>query len=252
MVEACMNWAKAECLRKNLDENVTNIRAQMGDLYQQVPFDKLELEEFSAFIASHQGFFTAEEFEKIIQSIALDKATASEQQHVNEATPHDWICDRTSDIRDVSRKSNTLFSVNRTECVFLVGFSVDYKQLFHSNVIHNLTYSVSYRRSDTKSKKNIIPKTTLALEMTTAGTLEVELPKPIYIMEVGIYEIELTFNRHMSLLKYPALSVPLSNGVMVNFILDQHNQENIIDAISALEFISIERMTDIVANYILN
>lgn len=236
MVEAYMEWAKAECLRKDLDENATNLRAQIGDLFEQMPFHKLELEEFSAFIASHQGFLTAEELEKMIQQIALNKATASEQQRVNQSTPPEaeLICNRTSDIRAVSKYSITMFSANNR--VILTGFSVGYKRIVGYDLFIDLTYSVSFRRSNLGPEKIIVPKLTIPLTMPTVGNVQVNLLRPIHIRKVGIYKIELKFNRHMPLFKYPALPVPLSNGTLVKFMLNKRDQDDNVDAISTLIF----------------
>lgn len=57
VVVTSMGWVKAECLRNNLEENSQNIRAQLEDLYHQIPFDELNQDEFRQFVDTYRGFF---------------------------------------------------------------------------------------------------------------------------------------------------------------------------------------------------
>lgn len=75
VVVACMEWAKAECSRNDLEGSSQNIRTQLGDLYHQIPFDKLETEEFHQFVATYRGFFSIDELESLIQRQILKKKT---------------------------------------------------------------------------------------------------------------------------------------------------------------------------------
>lgn len=65
-VFACMEWAKAECSRNNLENNSQNIRTQLGDLYHQIPFDRLKMDELHQFVVTYREFFSIDEFESLI------------------------------------------------------------------------------------------------------------------------------------------------------------------------------------------
>ncbi|XP_031636133.1 uncharacterized protein LOC116349021 [Contarinia nasturtii] len=69
IVEACMEWAKAENVRNNLDLNPLTLRAQIGNLFGKIPFEKIKMEEFFNFTAKYAGFFSDKEIETITQTI---------------------------------------------------------------------------------------------------------------------------------------------------------------------------------------
>lgn len=55
IVNGCLAWAKAECGRNNLEETVTNLRAQLGKSLNRLPFGGLNMEQFNQFIAKYNG-----------------------------------------------------------------------------------------------------------------------------------------------------------------------------------------------------
>lgn len=71
IIDAYMNWAKAECVRENLEPNSINLRARLGDdLIKMIPFNRMFMEQFAQLTKVYSGFFTANEFEMIIQGVA--------------------------------------------------------------------------------------------------------------------------------------------------------------------------------------
>lgn len=74
IVNACIAWTKAECARENINRDPINLRAKLGDVFNQMPFDKLTMENFSQIIISYNGFFVAKEIETIMQKITLNKS----------------------------------------------------------------------------------------------------------------------------------------------------------------------------------
>lgn len=70
-VIANMEWAKAECKRNNLDASPENLRNQLGDLFNRIPFEKLTLEQFNQHFITYTGLFNVVEIAEISQKILL-------------------------------------------------------------------------------------------------------------------------------------------------------------------------------------
>lgn len=70
VLTALMNWVKAAAQRKGFVGNDTQVlRHEMGDLLYLIRFRSISMADFSKFIQSYAGFFSADEFEQIIQMI---------------------------------------------------------------------------------------------------------------------------------------------------------------------------------------
>lgn len=70
--DGCIAWAKAKCIQKDLDEDkMQNVRAELGDLFYEIRFGEMSVEEFYACYCSHRDLFSIEEFENIVEMIAL-------------------------------------------------------------------------------------------------------------------------------------------------------------------------------------
>lgn len=77
IVNGCMEWSKAACVRSNMEMCSKNLRAQFGDLFNRIPFDELIVEEFSQHMTTYKQFFITEELETFINKIA-----ANPKQHI--------------------------------------------------------------------------------------------------------------------------------------------------------------------------
>lgn len=82
VVAACMEWSKAECKQKKLRENTTNLRAQFGESFHQIPFNKLIYEQILQFHKSYEGFFTEEELQKLIEETMPNELKGTENATV--------------------------------------------------------------------------------------------------------------------------------------------------------------------------
>lgn len=82
IVNGCMKWSKAACVRSSMEMNSMNLRAQFGDLFKRIPFDELTVEEFSHHMTTYKRFFTAEELETFINKIATNP-----KQHISALRP---------------------------------------------------------------------------------------------------------------------------------------------------------------------
>lgn len=71
IVDASMVWAKAECKRKDLNEDSKNLKDQLGEAFKRIPFDELTFLELAHHTSIYRGFFSIDELETIIQEITI-------------------------------------------------------------------------------------------------------------------------------------------------------------------------------------
>lgn len=68
--DSCMEWAKAECVRKGCDgSNAQNQRAQLDNLFYEIRFGEMTHEEFQHLYRTYVGVFTSDEFRDITMMI---------------------------------------------------------------------------------------------------------------------------------------------------------------------------------------
>ncbi|KAG4070826.1 hypothetical protein HA402_011052 [Bradysia odoriphaga] len=79
-VIAYMEWSKARCTRNNLDLSSKNLRDQLNDVLNKIPFNKLTQKQFSQHVFLYEGFFTAEELETFIKSSSSQRSNPFELQ----------------------------------------------------------------------------------------------------------------------------------------------------------------------------
>lgn len=64
---ACIEWARANCKQKNLDDRKSdNLRAALGDAIYQIRFASMHAKQFAALHKSLNDFFTADEIIEIL------------------------------------------------------------------------------------------------------------------------------------------------------------------------------------------
>lgn len=69
--DGCMKWAKASCIRKGLDEdNMQNIRSQLGDLLYEIRFGEMNMEKFYARYNLYENLFSKEDLKCIMGMIS--------------------------------------------------------------------------------------------------------------------------------------------------------------------------------------
>lgn len=76
-----MEWAKAECARNILKTSSINLRVQLGELFNRIPFCKPNIEEFTTHITVCKGFFTVDELECNIEQIVAQKRFYRDSNH---------------------------------------------------------------------------------------------------------------------------------------------------------------------------
>lgn len=74
IVDACMDWAKAKCERDNLEDTPENLKAQLKDLIDLIPFDELDSKQFTRHTKTYKRFFVEDELEAIISKTFAKKS----------------------------------------------------------------------------------------------------------------------------------------------------------------------------------
>lgn len=70
--ERCIDWAKANCAQKNLDENnMNNLRFVLGELFYDIRFGDMTLGTFNIHNCLYKGLFSLEEIKDIENMITL-------------------------------------------------------------------------------------------------------------------------------------------------------------------------------------
>lgn len=70
--DGCLAWAQNACHRERIDDtNMTNLRQQLGDIFFEIRFGCMKVEEFYKRYCRYNGLFSLAEFEDIISMIAL-------------------------------------------------------------------------------------------------------------------------------------------------------------------------------------
>ena len=78
MINACMRWAKAQCKRINVLRTPKNMRGSLSNLFNQMPFEKLSLEQLSQFACAYKKIFTGKELRAITEKI-ISKSLAAKK-----------------------------------------------------------------------------------------------------------------------------------------------------------------------------
>lgn len=66
---ACMEWIKAASKQEVVTKNLVN--AHLGDLFKEIRFGLMTIEEFAALTSSYGELFTCDEYQEIVQMIVL-------------------------------------------------------------------------------------------------------------------------------------------------------------------------------------
>lgn len=158
--EACLNWAKYGCKQLELDENMENLKYELGDCLKLIRFGEMTHEEFTQIAMSYKELFTLEEFQDIIFTISTK---GKHKSKIFEQNPRKYIwnsnkilkCERTTESNEtrimVGNTETTLFSSNTP--VLLGEFSTqtlnneknqNLLEMYHSsNAQYQMPHSIS-------------------------------------------------------------------------------------------------------------
>lgn len=102
MINACMKWTKAQCKRINVLRTPKNMRNSLSNLFNQIPFEKLSLEQLSQFTCTYKNIFTGKELRAITKKIKTKSLAATEQEIIENRFVHGDL--RNEHILDCDRR----------------------------------------------------------------------------------------------------------------------------------------------------
>lgn len=85
--EGCIAWARAECQRKEIDDNQPmNLRAVLGPAMDHIHFRAMNINQFVELDGKYEGFFSAEKFREIVKVIVDVDRCVVQNQTTNESS----------------------------------------------------------------------------------------------------------------------------------------------------------------------
>lgn len=223
--DACMAWAKANCLAKSLDEKyVQNVRAQLGDLLFDIRFGEMSIGCFYMCYQSYEELFTAEEFKEIIGLIASKdfqsiKFNRNPRKRNTLAKSHDGIlvCDRVDPVRSSYSQCYTINAWDYT--VFTSNCGLLLTKIVCSEVFNDKNQTIPSRMKVVElidGSEDVLYLCQLALSCTAERTIE--LPMPIEIKPNAKYAIifEIREATCYNLLAHKPI-VDIGDGVLIEF-----------------------------------
>lgn len=234
MLAACLAWAKAAAERKSLDgQNTQVLREELGDLLFDIRFKSMTIDSFSRIIGSYGGFFSAPEFEEIIQMI-VSKDYQSEKFNSTLRNANGGACDdkfkgETFEVNRFASNNQvrhyvqaaevTRFSV--TKPIALTGFACG--KIFNMNSNEKVNIPAKWNISETPgltSPKSIILEGDILLNSDTEAYIAICCP--LSLMPNKVYEItiEQATNKEYFNTCELKIKAELKNGTRVSFLAD--------------------------------
>lgn len=212
--DGCIAWAKAACIQKGLNEvKMENLRIQLGDLFSEIRFGRMTLENFYARYQSYNGLFSSDEFKDIIGKISsknFQPRTFNRSQCTNDDI---LICDRYNKFS--TRQNRTTF---RSNCLLILKSFIIYvsyidgipkKQNISANIRISEHYTETYSGNLLYFEKISINK----------GITNVELTSSIKIKPAVRYSIEIETNSNYRLVPNHELQSQkrMDQGAVIDF-----------------------------------
>ncbi|XP_055305968.1 uncharacterized protein LOC129570404 [Sitodiplosis mosellana] len=237
--DGCIAWAKAVCVQKGVDEmSMQNLRAQLGELFDEIRFGRMKLEHFYPRYLSYAGLFSAGEFQEIISKIAFKdfcprsfnrNAFVSENHFENEDV---LVCDRkcskdscqsddqyrfqTNDIFDNLCVDKTIF---RTNCLLMLKRFVCRVEFSRDNKTG--IYSTEAKIRINEAPSDDYPGILLSfveVSLNNSDEIIVELPSPVVISAGVKYEIEFEMETGITYSSEKATKqVRMEQGIIADF-----------------------------------
>lgn len=262
-VMAIMNWAKAECTRKELGMDSKELRRQLGGLYDEIPFSDLTIQQFAQHIALFRGFFTAQEIEDNIHKITC-KTTVSTGLTDGDgvlsdvkSTSKDVLTDVPSNLSDIllafndvlSTTSDVTLTPNDISCIRrsprdffgpidhtcttfstnkklrLTEFAVRFEPTGRQNSTLRMQFDIFFNRHDFATSVPLI-KNLRASVRKDNHELRIVLLRKILVRTDGIYEIHgrvMNDNSRRFVLFTDNRLVKFGDGIEVKFDVGQRH-----------------------------
>lgn len=199
---ACISWAANMCNRNGIDStDQQNQRRVLDDCFYLIPFNSMNIEDFSQVLSSNKRLFTTEEVSDIMTYIVTGGSTeftSKFSSNVNNVGNFDWeqslsLCERSSKLYKIGVDEVTTFSSNQR---LLFGafrlFGIRNKS---SNNPLSATISIN-RRGDTLFPNRLHEK--IRFTHTNSGegdSIMFELEKPLIIKPYMKYTIHVNFSQ---------------------------------------------------------
>lgn len=225
--KAALEWSKQACINNNLDQNNGNdLRAQLGDCLQLIRFSEMQIEDFTTFYKTINGFLTLEEFQDIVMMLT---AEGYEPKLFDRRPRHNYIhkwsarkvlgCTRiVSCIEEYETQSQQIvrFSSNHTLwlgaiCIYYSDDVGDDDFVYPS--VTAITISEINKRSEMKTK--VIYEDTRAKEIDDDEILL--LTSPVKIKPENFYEIRLDVSKNLNSDSLWASTEKLGDGTIIQF-----------------------------------
>lgn len=233
--DGCMTWSRVACITKGLDEeNVENLRSQLGDLFYEIRFGDMSHKNFHNRFQLYDGLFSLDEFKDITMMITCkefqsDKfnrnsrissgITSGMSSGENDNFSEEIICNNTSPAGAYYRgkmgiKSN-LFGFDTefssSSLLNLMKFSFRLSNYMKEDVTVNI--KISHYIGNIKQ---LISSTRVAGKHS--GDTIVQLPSPVVIKPGIKYSIECLIPiSNISMFGYIDSKVQMDNGIIISF-----------------------------------
>lgn len=201
--EGCMSWLKVKCGQQTLTKEM--IHTHLGELFHQIRFVSLTIEEFAILVQTYGLLFSSEEYQDIISTIVLSKSHANifngNRRQIQWNNDTVIKCDRTiSDTSSTFCMRNIETSIFSTNDPILLGAFICPK-------VYLLGKYGFYKLSELKSDVQIIESAAadashpdsvrtvlcrLETKLQSSSETIVSLATPLLIRPGFLYEIRLS------------------------------------------------------------
>ncbi|XP_031637167.1 BTB/POZ domain-containing protein 6-like [Contarinia nasturtii] len=223
IVEACMEWAKAENVRKNLDLNPLTLRGQLGNLFDRIPFTEIEMDEMFDFASKYRRIFSDDEIEVFTHTIVRKNFESSICASLPLSVLPKLNCDRRTGDFD-------LIEAQTSKCCFESNKNILLTEFYLPQLISNsndndrrrveFIYTLNGPYTIYRGKMLMFEKVTL----TSRGDTHIVLPEPIFLEANKTYSLGLIGQNYEFLKDFTFLqrrqlhrSVELENDIEIYF-----------------------------------
>lgn len=226
---ACLMWAKNSCKQNDMDENeLKNVKIQLGDCLKSIRFDEMKVDEFSALYMNHKDLFNSDEFEDIMLSLTVKEYEAKifkrpKRQYI-------WNRDRVvyckrkcvcgSQQRAIQIPERIAFTSNNPLllgeiCTFSTSSGSYNYDMYNNSVLISIREFSNHTFYSNSPKKLLYEDTTRSWNNSQLNFL---LPQPILIKPNVLYEIRLELSCYGSFSSSTLKpTVEMENGIIIHF-----------------------------------
>lgn len=207
----CIDWAKTACTLKNKDISTDNLRVELGDCFELIPFDSMQPFELSEAVAKHRGFFDREELEDIIEIFGPNKTPLFRKLKPKSYFVQ-WNDNAILNCNCLAKAATQRFYyINKTENI---SFRVDKKMLFggieiiqiqrnfgnFSNFTNSLNGVLMIIENESSINSKILLKQPIELEYVQKSPIKFR--EVVMVRPNCVYDLQIVFNKDWAEMKY--------------------------------------------------